>query len=158
VAGCGRSDDRAAEQERTGATPDANVSRSADVPAPIVETGCLTGSEGKYVLTDLEPGGGGRPRAATETYQLVGNDSELQQHVGKRVRISGEAEPAEVAEAREVTPPAPPATGTGGRANPPAAAGAPQVSTQSETRLEVSRLRVSAVTPTGEDCLERESR
>ena len=118
-----------------------------EVPEPIIQTGCLTGSEGQFVLTDLEPGNTEtQPSATTETYQLVGNVDELRQHVGKQVRVTGEAEQADVVEARESTPPTPTATTGDGK---------PQVSTQSQTRVEVSRLRVSSVTPTGDDCAEQ---
>jgi hypothetical protein len=152
------------EQERSGAdSPQDVATNPADVPAPIIETGCLTGSEGRFVLTDLEPSGATEV-ASTETYQLVGRDDQLREHVGKRVRISGEAEPAQVAETREVTPSAPPATtgtgtaGTRGRAEEPAGDAEPQVTTQAQTRLEVRTLRVASVTPTGDDCLERTPR
>ena len=123
-----------------------------DVPAPVVQTGCLTGSEGQFVLTDLDPAGAeGQPTGTTETYQLLGNDEELRQHVGTQVRVTGEAVPPAVVETRQSTPPAPPEpTATTGEGEP-----RPQVSTQSQTRVEVSRLRVSSVTPTGDECGER---
>ncbi len=119
-----------------------------DVAAPIVQTGCLTGSNGEFALTTLESGAEAQPRATTETFQLVGNEDELRQHVGKQVRIAGEAEPPSIVEARETSPPEP--TATSGEGEPK-----PQVSTQAQTRLEVSRLRVTSVTPTGDTCEEQ---
>jgi hypothetical protein len=58
-----------------------------------------------------------------------------------------------VAEVRESTPPTTPsgATGTAGQAEP-AKPGEPQVSATTETRLEVTQLRVQSVTATGEAC------
>lgn len=128
VAGCGRSRD--------------------DVPEPVEQTGCLTGSEGQFVLTDLEGTAEGQPSATTETFALIGDDAELGQYVGKQVRVTGEAQPPSVAEARQVTPPEPAATSGEGEPQP-------QVSTQERTRVEVSRLRVASVTPTGDDCSEQ---
>jgi hypothetical protein len=155
VVGCGGGDKEANRDRASGAADE--QSASAGRPAPITQTGCLSSRDGQYVLTDLEPAAessSGQP--ATEAYQLVGNDEELRQHVGKQVRVAGEAEPSQVAEVRESTPPSQPgqqATGTAGE-RPPAAPqpGQPQVSTSTETRLEVARLRVQSVTPTGQSC------
>jgi hypothetical protein len=112
-------------------------------PTAVTEVGCLTARGDQFVLTDLERGEG---ETTTDTFQLAGNDAELRQHVGKQVRVTGEAEEPRVAVVQESTP-APPETprGTTGR-------GDPKVSTQSETRLETRRLSVSSVEPTGASC------
>ena len=142
--------------------------RGEDRPVPITETGCLTAAGDRFVLTALERGaagaqaqqGGGaaNPTAApgqstTESYQLIGDEEQLRQHVGKQVRVTGEAEPAKVAEVRESTPPsaASGATGTAGQAEP-AKPGEPSVATATQTRLEVTQLRVQTITATGEAC------
>jgi len=73
--------------------------------------------------------------------------------------VNGEAEPPQVAEVRESTPPAPEsgtsgsgaATGTAGQ-KPESGGAQPQVRAETETRLEVTKLRVQSVTPTGQSC------
>jgi hypothetical protein len=139
-------------------------------PVAITETGCLTAQGDRFVLTALESAGGENParpeqggasptakaQTTTESYQLIGNDDELRQLVGKQVRVSGEADPPKVAEVREATPPTAGsgATGTTGQAEP-AKPGEPQVSTTTETRLEVTQLRVQSIAATGEACVAR---
>jgi hypothetical protein len=180
AAGCGGSNK---DEQGSAASNDQNTAQGR--PAPVTQTGCLTARGDQFVLTDLDRGTTRAPdQAATETYQLIGNTDELRQHVGKQVRVNGEAEPAQVAEVRETTPaaPQPNATGTSGQtpaAQPqgsaqaqsgsaPAQGGAgqaqsgsaqmqgggsnPQVTSQTETRLEVAKLRVQSITPTGESC------
>ena len=129
-------------------------------PTPITQTGCLTANGDRFVLTDLERRSeSATDQPTTQAYQLVGNDEELRQHVGKQVRVTGEAEPTQVSEVRESTPPAPQsgtsgtgtATGTAGQ-KPESAGAQPQVKSETETRLEVTKLRVQSVTPTGESC------
>lgn len=109
---------------------------------PISETGCLTASGDRFVLTALESGG----IAETEMYQLVGQEAALRPHVGREVTITGDAEPAQIAELRESTA-APAPVGTSGEAGVE-----PQVSTQAQTRLETREMRVVTVTPTGDEC------
>jgi hypothetical protein len=119
--------------------------RQSDEDVSVLQTGCLTAKGDQFVLTDLEADGG---TAATETFQLIGNEDELRQHVGKQVRVGGKAEPAEVAEVRESTPPPSDKqqpTGTAGSADP-------SVSTETRTRVEVRKLTVSLVEPTGATC------
>ena len=134
--GCGG--DR--ERTETGASAE----NTADVrPAPITATGCLTARGDQFVLTDLEREG----QPTTETYQLIGNQEQLRPHVGKQVRVNGEAKPAQVATMQESTPAAskPQPQGTAGGADP-------KVTTQAETRVEVRELTVSSIQPTGEGC------
>jgi hypothetical protein len=167
--GCGHNRGEEPRDEQ-GAAANAPTPRdeASGVPRPITVTGCLTASGDRFVLTDLErgpekesqspppTGQAARSETATESYQLVGNTEDLRQHVGKQVRVSGEAQPPQVAEMRETTPAAPTsgqATGTSGqqpsqRPQP----GQPQVRSETETRMEVTQLRVQSVTPTGESC------
>ena len=108
----------------------------------VTEVGCVTASGNNYVLTSLEPG----ERPATELYQLVGNAAELQEHVGREVLITGEADPARIAEVRETAPAAPVGTaGSSGNADA-------QVRTESQVRIEARKLRVLEVTATGDEC------
>jgi hypothetical protein len=127
-------------------------------------TGCLTGADDRFVLTELDRAETATTIASpsTETYRLIGDASVLRQHVGQQVRISGMAEAPDVAIVREASPAEtapPPAVGTGGADKPagagngPAEPGArPKVSTQQQTRLEISALQVRSVRPTGSRC------
>jgi hypothetical protein len=122
-------------------------------PAPISATGCLTASGDRFVLTNIQPTAPGEQASAgptTANYQLIGADADLRQHVGRQVTVNGEAESARVAEVRETTP-ATPATAPADR--PIGTSGdEPKVQTETETRMEVAKLRVQSVTPTGETC------
>ena len=136
--GCGRGE-RDAENRAGG-----DAEKTAEVrPVPVNETGCLTARGDQFVLTNLERGEG----ATTEAFQLIGNEADLRQHVGKQVRVSGEAEAPKVAVVQESTPP--PADsrpqGTTGGADP-------KVTTQAQTRMEIRKLNVTSVQPTGEAC------
>jgi hypothetical protein len=134
--GCGgRTDDRS---DTARDADDIDIAETTTVE----ETGCLTSSGDRFVLTALETGGS---TAETELYQLVGSDDELRKHVGREVRVTGMAEPAQVATVRESSAPAP--TGTSGEAGSGA-----QVRTESQTRLETRRMRVSSVNATGDGC------
>ena len=57
--------------------PDMELSELSEA-TPIVESGCLTASGDRFVLTALETGG----NRATELYQLIGDSAELREHVG----------------------------------------------------------------------------
>ena len=126
-------------------------------------TGCLTGTNDQFVLTELDRADTGTTLAspATETYTLIGDANTLRQHVGKQVRVSGMAEAPDVAIVRESSPPASaaqPGVGTSGTQAPPPSAQdpnvgrAPKISTEAQTRLEISSLRVRTVSPTGSPC------
>jgi hypothetical protein len=94
------------------------------------------------VLTDIERG----DSPSTEAFRLEGNESELRPHIGQRIRITGDAEPAKVAVVRESTPPSESApAGTSG-------SGEPTVRTETETRVEVRNLKVASIEPTGQSC------
>jgi hypothetical protein len=125
-------------------------------PVAISEDGCLTASGSQFVLTDLERAEphpslrherpvGTRPRPTTEAYVLVGADEKLTNMVGKRVRVVGEADPAQVAEIHQMSPTV--------RVR---AVGSkdlhPTVREYGVLRFEVHRLRVTSLNPTGDDC------
>jgi hypothetical protein len=145
LAACGRADREARDT-------------AENKPTSVTETGCLTARGDQFVLTDLQPTSG--VKAETQSFQLVGMDDELRQHVGKTVRVAGVAEGGEVAVVRESTPSPDPnqPAGTSGQAPKPTAVpkspgqGDAQVSTQTETQFEVRKLRVESVTPTGDSC------
>lgn len=116
--------------------PPASESASGN-PQAITATGCLTQAGDRYVLTELrsaEQGGA----ATTETYQLVNLEDQLRQHVGKQVRVYGQADPPQSAEVRSL--------------EPAATTGQAQVDTESRTRLETRTLRISTVAATGGAC------
>ncbi len=125
----------------------------AGVPAELVtETGCITQSNGEFILTDLDAGGALSPvpRPSTEAYLLVGADEQVEQQAGRRVRVVGEADPAEVVNIRVLRPMVfvPPAE--------PAVAGedesVPKVGVEDQLRFEVRHLNVQAVDPLDEQC------
>jgi hypothetical protein len=119
-------------------------------PAPIRETGCLTASGDRFVLTNLERSDG--TPTTTTSYQLVGNVDQFRRLVGQQVLVTGEADPSRVAEVHETSPPT--ATGTSGQQARSASPkpGEPQVSTTQETRLEVTQLLVRTITDVGQPC------
>ena len=131
----GRSD-----AERDGDDNDFSIAGSS----PIIKTGCLTSAGDRYVLTALEGGGG----AATELYQLVGEEDELRSLVGREVRVTGDAEPGQVAQINEPSQSTPVGTSGAGSGNQA------QVTTQAETRIETRKLRVATVAATGGECAE----
>lgn len=118
--------------------------QSRQAKAPAHQIGCLTALGNQFVLTDLERGEG---TTATEAFQLIGDAGLLRRYVGQQVRVAGEAEAARVAVVDESTPPPQPRepTGTSGT-------GQPAVSTETQTRLEVRKLRVATIEPTGSSC------
>jgi hypothetical protein len=130
--------------------------------AEVEVTGCLTGANDQFVLTEFDRADTGTTIAspATESYRLIGDVGALRQHVGKQVRVSGMAEAPDVAIVRESSPPAPaaqPGVGTSGSQGAQPAQGSnagsqPKISTEQQTRLEISSLRVREVTVTGGSC------
>ena len=134
------------------------VAACSETPRPvtIVEDGCLAASGSQFVLTDLERAEahpslgqqrtiGTRPRSTTEAYLLVEADDELTNMIGKRVRVVGEVDPAQVAEFHQMSPKVRiRAVGSNDLT--------PAVSDYGVLRVEVHRLRVTAVDPTGDDC------
>ena len=159
---CGGGNDESAIAEKE---PEVS-GRGSDAPALITATGCLTASGDEFVLTDLQSAGAGSAaggeqgagtsgaaQPTTESYQLIGTEEELRSLVGREVTVTGPAEPPKVAEVRETTPATEPGNATGTAGPPePAKPGEPQVATTTETRLEVTQLRVNSITDTGQAC------
>ena len=130
--------------------------RATDMDNPVVVTGCLTGSGDRFVLTELERSDAATTVAApaTETYQLVGEEDELRPHVGKQVTFTGRSDTTQVAIVRESSPAAAAPAGTAGSegAAPSGQGSTPKITAQSETRVEVAKLKVASVKSTGEPC------
>lgn len=139
LSACNRAADRERDQDEAQAGDKALNGR----PEAVTETGCLTASGDRFVLTNLEHGAGD---AATETFQLVGKEDDLRPHVGKQLRVMGQAEPAKVAVVTETTP----AT----ESEPAGTSGStePKVSTETKARMEVRTLTVNSFEPTGASC------
>ena len=113
-------------------------------PRLITAEGCLTASGDRFVLTELKTANGS---AEAEAYRLVGRDEDLRAHVGKRVEISGEAEPEQVVDVRQSTEgidASAPATGTSGTTA--------EVDTTTTTRIDVHDLRVRTIVATADPC------
>jgi hypothetical protein len=144
--------------------------RSQVPPTLIAETGCVTASGDRLVLTDLQPAGttdvepGRGPalarRPITEAYLLQGADEELRQHVGQQVRVTGEAHPGRVVDIQGLLPmvkATPAGSASGAEETAPSsgtAAPDPGVDVRYQVRLEVSEMDVQSVAPTGERCVE----
>ena len=108
--------------------------------APVEVIGCLSASGDRFVVTHVD-----KDDSKTVAYQLVNAEDQLRPLVGKEVRVSGEAQPTQKAETRAVTPPQPAATS--GRSDTKA-----QVSTVENTKVDMQRLTVASVSPTGDSC------
>jgi len=109
--------------------------------APVSVNGCLSASEDRFMLAVLD-----KDSSKTIVYQLVNADDQLRNLVGKQVRITGEAQATQSAETREVTPPAPTAATSGKSGEEP------RVSTVEDTKLDVHKMTVASITPTGDTC------
>ena len=140
---------------RAAAEPADEPRRDVGDPEAVTVTGCLTTADGRFVLTELQPVAGvqpgGRPETGvptTETYELVQLEDQLRPHVGRQVRVYGQAEPTRVAEVRERTP----QTGPTGTTGPESGSDRARVNTESRVRVEMRKLRISTVTPTGAPC------
>ena len=132
---------------RAAAEPAEEPRRDVGDPEAVTVTGCLTAAGGRFVLTELQPvAASGTP--TTETYELIQLEDELRRHVGRQVRVYGQAEPARVAEVRELAP----QTGPTGTTGPASGSDRAQVNTESRLRVETRKLRISTVTPTGAAC------
>jgi hypothetical protein len=103
--------------------------------------GCLSASGDRFMLASLD-----KDSTKTTVYQLMNADDQLRNFVGREVRVTGQAQATQAStETREVTPPAPAATS--GTANVQ-----PKVSTVEDTKLDVRKLTVASVAPTGDSC------
>lgn len=144
AAGCGGGGD---------ATPEVTEPVRTPPPAQATTvTGCLKGGEaaGSYVLV-TEPAEMGaeveratRGQVTTYTYALEGQN--LESHVGRVVSITGavaDGDDVEVEESREQT--APPTTVDGETVTP-------TVEVEEKAVIDVRRMRVDSVQPTGEAC------
>jgi hypothetical protein len=140
AAACGGNDGSAVETPPT-VLGDDNLAR----PRSISAEGCLTGEGERFVLTELTHAAGAAPE--TESYRLIGMESELRPLLGQRVAVTGTAEPERVVQVRESSPPADAAAGTGGTSG-----AEPRVSTVQSTRLEIHDMRVTTVDGTGSSC------
>ena len=136
VTGCSRE-----EAQVPAATTETQTSRQTNTPTTV--TGCLRAGDAAntFVLTTAETAGG--ERAAT--YQLTnGSNVNLEEHVGRRVEVSGIVEAQSQIATREASQPAGNATGTAG--NP----GTPTV--QTGTQLSIQKMDVRSVRSAGGDC------
>jgi hypothetical protein len=132
-------------------------------PRFVIVEGCLTASDDRFVLTELEGGVPGprvaqrsgerpwaEPEPTTEAYRLVGMEDDLRRLVGRRVAVTGEAEPEKVVDLRRSSPPVRqdplPEVGTSGLD--------PKISTVGTARIEISDLQVRSAVSTGDSCPE----
>jgi len=133
----------------------------------INEEGCVTASGDEFILTDLHPGERSeeldhllpeapRPTPTTEAYLLIGKDQELRSRVGQRVRVAGQVDATQTAELRSISPMvrtrAPQAGEPASEAAPTSGDVTPRVATQHQLRMEIHRLQLTSVSPTGESC------
>ena len=136
---CGRRD--SSQPEKKNIVDLATHPVPAGSVAPISVVGCLSASGDRFVLTHGDKGS-----SKTFAYQLVNADEQLRNLVGKEVRVTGEAQRAtQSTEAREVTPAAPAATSGKPASNA-------TVSTVEDTKLDMQKLTVASVAPTGDAC------
>src|SRR5690606_34994093 len=126
-----------------------------DRPDEVRITGCLTGSPdlGAFVLTaarsSLASGAlqAGRGEVPTYTYELMGNAADLAQHVGREVEVLGT-----VVEKRDAVD----VDQTEAARLEPRQSGdevvTPDIKTRTEAEINVRRLDVSTIPPTGQPC------
>jgi hypothetical protein len=139
-----------------------------ELPEMVGVEGCLTASGDDLVLTRLTSSGNGSQTnqpdtgtttglpapQATQMFTLKGMEDELRPHVGRQVRVRGEAHAPEVAVLRQRESPAPAGpAGTTPSADANGSAGnQAQVTTMQKTRFEATELTVRAVTPLNRSC------
>lgn len=123
----------------------------------ITVRGCLTSASdrGAFAVTaarDVLVSGAlyaGDGEVPTYTYELVGNAADLSQHVGRQVEVSGTLDDARddevVVDQEEETTLEPRQSGD--------EKVTPAIETEIEAEINVRRLHVSTVTPTGQPCL-----
>jgi hypothetical protein len=129
------------ESQVPAATTETQASRQPNTPTTV--TGCLRSGAAAdtFVLTTAATTSGGRPA----TYELKGGGNvNLEDHVGKRVEVSGVVESQSQIATRETATPADNATGTAGKPGTP--------TVQTGTQLSVQRMDVKSVRATGGDC------
>jgi len=108
--------------------------------APVEVIGCLSSSGNRFVLSHAD-----KDNSKTVAYQLVNADEQLTPLVGKEVRVTGETQPIQQADARTVTPPQAAPTSGSSESNA-------KVATVEETKLDMQKLTVASVAPTGDSC------
>jgi hypothetical protein len=127
---------------------DVRASGSGD---EVTIAGCLSGADGRFALTAAPDAGvaiAGRAVAGNErethSYVLVGGNN-LQQHLGKRVEVTGTiiGEEKDIEHEAEKKTEQPDATGSGDR---------PTVKTQEDVEVEVRQLNVRDVRSVSGDC------
>jgi hypothetical protein len=135
-AACGRE-----EPQVPAATTETQASRQPNTATTV--TGCLRAGEAAntYVLTTASRTSGETPA----TYHLTSAGTvNLEDHVGKRVEVSGVVESQSEIATRQAPTPADNATGTAGKPGTP--------TVQTGTQLSIQRLDVKSVRATGGDC------
>lgn len=136
--GCGRHD--ASQGDKKNILDLATHPAPAGSIAPVEVVGCLSASGNRFVLSHID-----QEDSKTVAYQLLNADDQLTSLVGREVRVTGEAQPAQKADARAVTPPQPAATS--GKSETDA-----KVTTVEETKVDMQKLVVASVAPTGDAC------
>jgi hypothetical protein len=129
------------EPQPPAATSQTQSSRESYMPTTV--TGCLRSGDAAntYVLTTAATEGAG----AARTYQLITSGGvNLEDHVGKRVEVSGIVESQSQIATRESPRPADNATGTAGQPGTP--------TVQTGTQLSIERIDVKSVRPARGDC------
>lgn len=130
---------------------EAGVGRASGSGDEVTVSGCLSGTDGRFALTaapDASAALAGRAVAGdereTHSYVLLGS-ANLQEHVGKRVEVTGTIEggPKQVEHEAEKKQAEPNATGGGGT---------PTVKTQEEVEVQVRQLNVRNVRAVAGDC------
>lgn len=150
VSACAGPEQREEQQEAALAVGDRMSGETVTV------TGCLTSTPERdaFVVTaarDALTSGAlysGDGEVPTYTYELVGNAADLSQHVGTQVEVHGEItdsrDEVKVDQEEET-------------AHEPRRSGddtvTPAIETDTEAEINVRRLQVSTVTPTGQPCL-----
>ena len=135
---CGRRD--TAQSDKKNILDLATHPAPAGSIAPVEVIGCLSASGSRFVLSHAD-----KDNSKTVAYQLVNADEQLTPLVGKEVRVTGEAQPTQHAETRAVTPPQAAATSGNSESNA-------KVSTVEETKVDMQKLTVASVSPTGDSC------
>jgi hypothetical protein len=128
------------EDARSTVPPDpTTASQPQPRNQPMTVTGCLRAGEAAntFVLTAA----GAEGTAEPATYELVGTSVQLTDHIGDRVEVTGTLESEQDLRSR---------TSATEAEKPKGTTGTPVVETQ--TKVEIRRLEVSAVRPISGDC------
>ena len=147
VVGCGGGGEKTA-------VPPPEVQTQAAQPAnqPTTVNGCLKAGDAPdtFVVTAARTGGS----SDTATYQLIGGQGvKLADHIGRSVQVSGVVRETQELESRARADASQPAAtsggaGSGGEAN----AGGSKPVVETRTEVQIKRLEVSEIKPTGDRC------